>query len=148
MEEKLSTLQADAPRTVTEHERALGAAIRASRSKARQGDIFVPDSQPIFRRRLQEEMSGPEGAPARRAAREGNPRLEPAAGAPVTVAVNAPYPLSAPVSTVPVSVLLRLPPLPPQLEYRFVGRDLVLRDVTANLIVDFIPRAAPLLTAR
>jgi hypothetical protein len=32
-----------------------------------------------------------------------------------------------------------LPRLPEELEYRFVGRDLILRDVKANLIVDFIP---------
>ena len=148
LEEKLSKLQADAPRTVVDHERALGAAIRAKRRGARQGGVFVPESQPFFKQRIHAEMSGPEGRPARRAAREGNPRTEVDVHVPVTVAVKAPYPLSSPVSTVPPSVLLHLPELPEQLEYRFVGRDLVLRDTTANLIVDFIPQAAPPLTVR
>jgi hypothetical protein len=39
--------------------------------------------------------------------------------------------------------LLRLPQLPKEVEYRFVGRDLILRDVAANLIVDFLPNAVP-----
>jgi hypothetical protein len=43
--------------------------------------------------------------------------------------------------------LLSLPHVPQEfVEYRFVNRDLVLRDVAANMIVDFIPRAAPPLT--
>jgi len=33
--------------------------------------------------------------------------------------------------------------LPPELDYRVVGRDLVLRDVKANLVVDFIANAIP-----
>jgi hypothetical protein len=67
---------------------------------------------------------------------------------PVPIRVNADYPLRAPVSTVPHSVLLVLPPLPDALEYRFVGRDLILRDGEANLIVDYIVGAAPALPAR
>jgi hypothetical protein len=153
-EGKLNKLHADASLTVVEHERALGAAIRARRAGAPPGSIFVPEAQPFFKQLIGEQLAGLEGAPARRAVREGNPRLEPGAGveraggAAVRVAVNAPYPLSAPLSTVPASVLLTLPGLPPEVEYRFVGRDLVLRDVTANLIVDFISQAAPPLTVR
>jgi hypothetical protein len=44
---------------------------------------------------------------------------------------------------VPPSVLLILPPLPACLHYRFVGRDLVLVDAVAQLIVDILPAAAP-----
>jgi hypothetical protein len=36
-----------------------------------------------------------------------------------------------------------LPPLPKQLEYDFVGRTLVVRDVDADVVVDFIPNALP-----
>jgi hypothetical protein len=39
----------------------------------------------------------------------------------------------------PPSLLLNLPELPKELEYRFVGRELVLRDSAANLIVDVLP---------
>jgi len=34
-----------------------------------------------------------------------------------------------------------LPPLPKGLEYRILGRYLVLRDVDASLIIDYIPEA-------
>ena len=37
----------------------------------------------------------------------------------------------------------RLPPLPDGIEYRFMGRELILRDTNANLIVDFIHEAGP-----
>jgi hypothetical protein len=36
-----------------------------------------------------------------------------------------------------------LPALPAELEYRFVGRDLVLLDVRAELVVDILPAALP-----
>ena len=55
--------------------------------------------------------------------------------------VNAIYPDGPPLSTVPPTLLLRLPTLPATLDYRFVGKALVLRDVRANIIVDFIPNA-------
>ena len=67
---------------------------------------------------------------------------------PVVVRVNAEYPPGAPRSTVPPSLLLTLPPLPECLHYRFVGRDLVLVDSVAQLIVDFLPAAAPALTTK
>jgi hypothetical protein len=55
----------------------------------------------------------------------------------------ADYPVDAPVSTMPAPVLLRMPQLPKELEYRFVGKSLVLRDTEANIIVDVIPGAVP-----
>ena len=41
----------------------------------------------------------------------------------------------------PHSILKALPDLPEELQYRFVGLDLVLLDVDANLIVDILPAA-------
>jgi hypothetical protein len=49
----------------------------------------------------------------------------------------------AALATVPPLILKRLPLLPEGLEYRFMGRDLILRDVKANLIVDFVREAVP-----
>jgi len=43
----------------------------------------------------------------------------------------------------PPSLLSNLPLLPPELEYRTVGRDVVLRDVGANLIVDVVAGVIP-----
>lgn len=60
-------------------------------------------------------------------------------------AVNAVYPEKAALATVPALILVNLPRLPDGLEYRFMGRDLILRDREANVIVDFIPGAVPVL---
>src|SRR5262249_5758905 len=43
----------------------------------------------------------------------------------------------------PPRLIEALPPLPKQLEYDFVGRTLVLRDVDADLVVDFMANALP-----
>jgi hypothetical protein len=55
--------------------------------------------------------------------------------------VNAKYPPNAPLSTMPPTVLLNLPKLPQGLEYRFVGKHLILFDSKANLIVDILRNA-------
>jgi len=126
---------------------ALARAIEANRAKARPGDIFRPEVQPLFRRLIAEQLKGPDALDARKAFVEGNPGLE-KESVPIVVRVNAVYPLDAPRSTVPPSVLLTLPPLPPSLHYRFVGRDLILVDSVAQLVVDLLPAAAPDLSTR
>ena len=104
---------------------------------------------PTIVNRVRTELEGIEARPARKVIREGNPKFDPEGAVPVPIRVNADYPLRAPVSTVPASVLLVLPVLPDDvLEYRFVGRDLILRDTEANLIVDYILGAAPPLPTR
>lgn len=136
------------PATIAAHRVALAQAIRARRATARRGDIFDARVVPTIVARVRTELEGADARPARKVLREGNPRFDVEGYVPVPVRINASYPLNAPVSTVPVSILLALPPLPEALEYRFVGRDLILRDVEANLIVDFIVGAAPPLPAR
>jgi len=137
------------PQTVAAHQKRLAEAIRAS-GAPRQGHVFVPDIQPFFKRLLAPELKGPGSAETREQVGEGNP--ERAKGLPkdpdvrskdVTLAPYAAYPLDAPVSTVPPPVLLKMPQLPKELEYRFVGKSLVLRDTVANIVVDYIPGAVP-----
>lgn len=57
------------------------------------------------------------------------------------VDVNETYPKKYALATMPPKLLLLLPDLPKDLEYRFVGRHLIVRDVRANMIVDEIPHA-------
>ena len=61
----------------------------------------------------------------------------------MTPTVHLRFPVAAPMATMPPSLLAALPPLPKGLEYRIVGEYLVLRDVEAALIIDFIPAAIP-----
>jgi hypothetical protein len=123
-------------------QKALAGAIIARRGKARQGDVFVTEVQPVFKRRIAEQLKGPDTHAARKAVVEGNPGHD-EDSPPVPVLVNAPYPRGATRSTVPPSVLSSLPPLPGSLNYLFVGRNLILIDAVAQVIVDFLPAAAP-----
>jgi hypothetical protein len=132
---------ADAAETIAAQQ-ALARAIELKRAKAKPGDLFQPDIQPLFRRLITEQLQGPDALAARKAVLEGNPEEE-EGSVPVVVRVNAEYPPGAPRSTVPPSVLLTLPRLPAALHYRFVGRDLILVDSVAQIIVDFLPAAAP-----
>jgi len=130
------------------HRRALAQAIRAMRPQARQGDLIPPGAQPVVKRVIADELAGRAGAPARKEILAGNPPIDPDHDDRMTVrlAVNADYPAAAALSTVPPSVILTLPQLRKEVEYRFVNRDLVLLDVEANLILDFLRSAAPPLT--
>lgn len=137
------------PVTVAAYRVSLAQAIRARRGAARRGDVFDAKVVPTIVERVRTELQGIEARPARKVIKEGNPKFDEEGYVAVPIRINADYPLRAPLSTVPPSVLLVLPPLPPDiLEYRFVGRDLILRDTEANLIVDFILGAAPPLPTR
>jgi TonB family protein len=51
--------------------------------------------------------------------------------------------MGAPLPTMPPDLLAALPRVPNRLEYRFMNDALVLRDIEANLIIDFVPQAIP-----
>jgi hypothetical protein len=55
--------------------------------------------------------------------------------------VDGTYPDGKTFSTVPGLVLAQLPELPNDIQFRFVGRDLILYDVRANTIIDRMPDA-------
>ena len=57
------------------------------------------------------------------------------------VDVNETYKKRHALATMPPKLLLLLPDLPKDVEYRFVGRHLILRDARANMIIDEIPFA-------
>jgi hypothetical protein len=55
--------------------------------------------------------------------------------------VNAVYPEGKPLPTMPPNILANLPKLPEDLEYRIIDNHMILRDVHANIIVDFMLNA-------
>ena len=57
--------------------------------------------------------------------------------------VNGPYPDKEPVATMTPNVLQALPALPKDIEYRFIRKNLILRDSRANLIIDYMTNAIP-----
>ena len=60
-----------------------------------------------------------------------------------TPSIHLRFPAAAQMATMPPSLLAALPQLPKELEYRIIGNYLVLRDVDAALILDYIPAAVP-----
>jgi hypothetical protein len=54
--------------------------------------------------------------------------------------VNEPYPEGA-THEVPATLLQRFPGLPEDVEYRILDHDLVLWDIHADLVIDFVPFA-------
>lgn len=106
------------------------------RPHAKQGDIFTPEIASYFRRQIESTLSGARGRRIRQSLRHAEPVH-------IQLAVNEAYPANVPLQSTPPSLLLNLPQLPKDLEYRVVGRDLVLRDTGANIVVDFIPGILP-----
>lgn len=115
---------------------AMAERIRAARGAAKQGEIFTPEIAQLFRRLMSPEVKGSQGKETKQILKEDAPPPKT-----VPLKVNARYPESAPLPTVPPNLLASLPQLPEDLEYRIVGTDLILRDVHANLIVDYLPKA-------
>jgi hypothetical protein len=151
--EAVPPLPADADaHQIAERQRAFTAAIVGYRRKARPGEIFKPEIEAAFRRVLKEVFDGPQGAAIMMDIKAGNPKVE---GVPkptnpaqetrknVQVGVNVVYPDDAPFSSVPPSLLLKIPVLPEQVRYRFIGRALIVRDTEANVILDFIRDIVP-----
>jgi hypothetical protein len=131
----------DDPTTIVQHESGLAKGIRAARMDAVEGDIFTRPVQTIFVAAIRKALSTAKGPDAREMMLgEGNPR-HPESPAKIDLKVNAKYPSSAPLAAMAPSVLMALPKLPQGLEYRFVGRHLILFDSKANLIVDILRNA-------
>jgi len=120
-------------------EKSLAAKIRAARANAQRGDIFTPATEALFRRLVRPQVTGSADAADNRAIiKDDGPKP-----GDVPFKVNGEYPKDAPLSTVPPDVLKALPPLPENLQYRFVGRHLILYCTNGNLIVDYMPNALP-----
>lgn len=56
---------------------------------------------------------------------------------------NDTYPEGADYIVMPSTILLHVPQLPTELEYRIINKDLIVRDREANLIVDILRNAIP-----
>src|SRR4051812_1251415 len=111
-------------------ERALARRIRVARAGGRRGDIFTAPITVAFKKALVQQMDGGTWA----AIMDDNPGG-------VHTDINGAYPGKTPLSTVPPNILSALPALPDEIEYRFVGRDLVLLDTAAGVVLDRLPSA-------
>jgi hypothetical protein len=122
---------------VRAREHDMAEAIRTQvRPGARQGDIFSVPMASIIRSDIAAAFQTPKADLIRDELRE---QTEGEAEAKVSPRVNET--LKAPM--LPPLLVSILPELPEQLVYDFTGRALVLRDIDANIVVDFVPDALP-----
>ena len=110
---------------------ALATRIRFARHDSKQGDILGPPIAAALRRAMNPELRGDAAAGTRKSIREEAP-------ATFKLEVNGAYPEGASRSTMPGNVLAILPVLPEGLEYRIVDTHLVLMDLDANIVVDYL----------
>jgi len=116
---------------------ALGNAIIAARPEAKQGDIFTPEVAAFLATLIRQEYKrrSEPVLETREDQQEELPDFEPH--------VNQIYPTTYPLATFPPALLPVLPPLPEEVEYRIVRDHLILRDIEANVILDYMPGAVP-----
>lgn len=119
---------------INAHVADLANGIRAARTDAKPGEIFDGVAEQ-FRQIIREDAANRTVRDAFAAMQEVPKKTLPK--------VNADYPEMAALATVPPLILKRLQRLPDGVEYRFMGRDLILRDTKANIIVDFLREAVP-----
>jgi hypothetical protein len=125
------------PAQIQVHQQSLAQKIREARSNGHQ--IFSPEISAYFRQRIERHFKSSPTAPRTKATiRQGEPVK-------IHLKVNDSYPPDLPLTTMPATLLQLLPPLPQELEYRIVERDLVLLDTKANLIVDMVRQALPVI---
>jgi len=113
----------------------LASAIRKARPGADQGEIFTPDVAAAFRWRLADSIGEIDGEAF---------LLELNNGVPIERGLHPTVDETYTMSTLfrlPADVRLGLPALPAELDYRIAGHDLVLWDIYAGIVVDFVPNA-------
>jgi hypothetical protein len=111
-------------------------ATRAARSGAKVAEIFKPQVSAYIRTTLKAHFRGEDRMELRKTIFEAENETIP-------LRVNYPYPQSKEFTEMPATLLLKLPQLPKELRYRFVGRNMLLVDRENNLIVDYMVDALP-----
>jgi hypothetical protein len=140
IERSLARLPKEAtPEQIDKNQRALEKLVREARATAKPGDIFTPEARPVIKRLLATVFGGLDGKQLKASIMDESQAAPSAA----KLIVNARYPDTVPLTSVPPQVLQTLPRLTEDLEYRFIGDSLILLDVHAHVIADFIDNALP-----
>lgn len=132
--QKIFTDPAEAERSM----KVMADAMRRMRPNAREGDIFNAEVANVFRREILQALDD-SGFDVGTLLEQTIPETT---EQPALPTVNGQFSWAL-GNTMPPCVLLVLPELPIELQYRFVGTDLVLIDLHANLVVDILRGALP-----
>ena len=126
----------ESPEILTRHQHDLAAKIKQRRGNAKLGDLFTSEIGTEFRRLMKIASQGGNENRIKKSLEHAEPVV-------FQPKLNESYPEGKPLQSTPPTLLMNLPKLPPEVEYRIIGRFLILRDVDANLIVDYLPNAVP-----
>ncbi|HEX3184709.1 MAG TPA: hypothetical protein VHQ94_07925 [Pyrinomonadaceae bacterium] len=138
LEAKMPPLSKEAKaEEIQAHKQQFQERVRAARAGSKPGDIFTPQASTLIRAIIKDEFKGRDRVELRNAV------LKESENKAVPLRVNYPYPESQELLEMPPTLLLRLPPLPKQLRYRFVRNNLLLVDRENGLIVDYMTNALP-----
>lgn len=137
LREKVPKLSKDStPEQIEAFRIAFEGALRTARAGAKPGDLFRPEVADYIRRTLRTEFKGKDRVELREIVFEAENKTVP-------LRVNYPYPATVELTEMPPTLLLTLPQLPKEVKYRFVGRNMLLVDREANLIIDYMVDALP-----
>ena len=124
------------PQAFLAHQRTLARLLQKSRAGAKPGDLCPKPMRAVIRRLIASVFHAPGGAQVKRSILDENPGN-------MVLTINSEYPDNAPFATVPPQILQGLPKLPDVLEYRFIGKRLLLIDSHARIVADIIERVFP-----
>lgn len=113
---------------------ALARAVQRARPGARQGGFFTPGVAAVVQRQLEQALRGSDREAILALITEEPVRTK-------RPSIHMRYPEGDVLATTPAVLLAVLPRLPRELEYRFLGTTLVLRDIEAALVLDYLPNA-------
>ncbi len=137
VKDKLPKLSKDStPEQIESYRKSFEEGMRTARVGARRGDVFNTTGSEYIRRTLKTEFDRKDKAELRKIVFE-------AENKDIPLRVNYPYPESKELTEMPATLLLKLPPLPKEVKYRFVGRNLLLVDRDNNVIIDYMVNALP-----
>ncbi|HYV10362.1 MAG TPA: hypothetical protein VE980_05690 [Pyrinomonadaceae bacterium] len=124
------------PEQIHAYRTTLENSLRSARPNAKRGEFFMPATADFIRRTLKLEFQGKDRQELREKIFETETQG-------VVLRVNYPYAQTAEFSEMPATLLAKLPQLPKELRYRFVGRNMLLVDRESDVIIDFMPDALP-----
>jgi len=134
---KLAPLSKGAtPEQIDAYQKKFVESLRAMRAGTKPGYIFNAQTAEYFRTIVKTEVPSTDKAEIRQTILEADTK-----GVPLKV--NYPYPETKELTQIPPTLLLKLPQLPKEVKYRYVGRHLLLVDTDNNLIVDYMADALP-----
>lgn len=137
VKKKLKPLSKDStPEQIDAYQKSFVEGLRAMRAGTKPGYIFKPEFAGYVRTIIKTEFPPSDRAEIKQTILEADTK-----GVPLKV--NYPYPETKELTQIPPTLLLKLPLLPKEVKYRFVGRHLLLVDTDNSLIVDYTLNALP-----